>query len=159
MEPVQTQQNLTQSCCGAAVTAVEPLPLRALPHRPSSPCPAITHLCRYHHPRSSSPVSPSYPPWEKGLWPAWSCAPPSFPLSCQYLVEILFCSLLTNSAGLAKAHKYVSYLIGLTNYTLGNQQIKQTRDEEPGKMRRRAHRGKYTACFSTPPEPHLRDLK
>lgn len=45
----------------------------------------------------------------------------------KYLLKILFCSLLTNSAGLAKAHEDVPYLTGLKSYTLGNQQIKQMR--------------------------------
>lgn len=74
-------------------------------------------------------------------------------------MEILFCSLLISSAGLAKAHKDVPYLIALKSYTLGNQQIKQTRGEYPERMRRRVHRGKYTVCFSTSTKSHLRDLK
>lgn len=71
----------------------------------------------------------------------------------------MFCSLLISSAGLAKAHEDVPYLIGLKSYTLGNQQIKQMRGENPEKVRRQVHRGKYTVCSSTSTQPHLRDLK
>lgn len=61
MELVQTQLNWTQSCCGAAVTAVEPLHFQALPHQPSSPRLANTHLFRYHQLHSPNQFLTCYP--------------------------------------------------------------------------------------------------
>lgn len=78
------------------------------------------------HPTSSSPVSPSYPLWEKGserhgpVHPGFSAIMPIPGGNSALLApHQLF--------GLAKAHKDIPYLIGLKSYTLGNQQIKQMR--------------------------------
>lgn len=107
----------TELLWSSRVTAVEPLPLQALPHEPSSPHLASTHLFRYQnstHPTSSSPVTPSYPLRKgerKGSGHHCPAHPPGLLLSRKYLVEILLCSLLINSAGLAKAHKDLPYLI------------------------------------------------